>query len=333
MKGVPLIRASAFLPFVGFLEEIGARVDPMLARAGLPEAILAQPEALIPVHQACRFVADAARREGIEQLGSVVGARISLDALGAFGRLVARSLTLRELLYTAVRLHPSYSTGGHLWLEPDVDRTWLRYGQDRRIEHGWQQAEQLSVVLMLQTLRLAPVPAPGPIEIQLRATAAAGLPDDEIFANTRISFGHPATGVAVPRSLLGQALAGPRRASSAWVHLERWLILTGPAADFSGSVRQAVGTLLLDGYPDVRRTASAIGLSVRTLQRRLAASGFSYSRLIEQERFRTAVRLLADPSIKVTNVAIELGYTDLANFTHAFRRWTGVSPSAFRRVE
>ena len=333
MKGVPLIRASAFIPFVTFLEEIGARVDPMLARARLPEAALAQPESLIPVHQACQFVADAARRESIEQLGFVVGQKMSIDALGTFGRLVTRSLTLHELLYTAVRLHPSYSTGGRLWLEPDGDRTWLRYGQDRRIEQGWQQAEQLSVALMLQTLRMAPVTMPGPIEVQLRAKAAPGPRDAELFANTRLSYGHPATGVAVPRASLSQALAGSRRTSSAWLHLERWLLLTGPAADFSGSVRQAVRTLLLDGYPDVRHTAAAIGMSVRTLQRRLGESGSSYSRLIEQERFRTAVRLLADPSIKVTNVAIELGYTDLANFTHAFRRWTGVSPSEFRRAE
>jgi AraC-like DNA-binding protein len=333
MKGVPLIRASALIPFVSFLEEIGARVDPILARARLPEAILAQPEALIPVHQACRFVADAARREGIDDLGFVVGRRLSLDALGVFGRLVARSATLREFLDTAVRLHPSYSTGGRLWLEPDGDRTWLRYGQDRRIEYGWQQAEQLCVALALQTLRLAPVPSPGPIEIQLRARPTSGLRNHEILANTRISFGHPATGVAFPRASLSQPLAGSRRRSPAWEKLERRLLLSGPTADFPESLRQAIRTLLLGGYPDVHLTASAIGMSVRTLQRRLAESGSSYSRLIEQERLRTAVRLLADPSVRVTDVAIDLGYSDLANFTHAFRRWTGVSPSEFRRVE
>ena len=95
----------------------------------------------------------------------------------------------------------------------------------------------------------------------------------------------------------------------------------------STSDATAAGPLALYGI-----SAEAIGMSVRTLQRRLNESGFSYSRLIEQERLRTAVRLLADPKIKVTRVAIELGYTDLANFTHAFRRWMGVSPSQFRRV-
>ncbi len=336
MKGVPLIRASAFIPFVGFLDELGARVDRMLARAHLPKAVLAHPEALIPVHQFCQFLADAARREGIPQLGFLVGQTLSVDSLGAFGRLLARSLTLGELLYTIARLHLSYSTAGRFWLEPDGDRTWLRYRLDRRIDSGWQQAEQFNVMMMLQTLRLAPDPPRRPIEIQLRAQAAPGLRDIELFENSRVSFGHPSTGVGSPSSLLGQALAGPRRgsrrSSPGRAQLERWLLSTGPSADFSVSVRQAVRTLLLDGYPDIRLTAGAIGMSVRTLQRRLGESGLPYSRLIEEERFRTAVRLLADPSIKVTRVAIELGYTDLANFTHAFRRWTGVSPSEFRRV-
>ncbi len=332
MKGVPLIRASALIPFVGFLERLGARADRMLARARLPEAVLAHPEALLPVHQVCQFLGDAARREDVPQLGFLVGQTFSMDSLGAFGRVLARSLTLRELLYTVERLHLAYSTAGRFWLEPDGDRTWLRYRLDRRIDSGWQQAEQLNVMVMLQTLRLAPDPPRAPIEVQLRAESAPGLPDIGFLGNTRVSFGHPSTGVAVPRSLLHQALPGAGRTSAGRAQLERWLLSTGPALDFSVSVRQAVRTLLLDGYPDVRLTAGAIGMSVRTLQRRLAESGLSYSRLIEEERFRTAVRLLADPSIKVTRVAIELGYTDLANFTHAFRRWTGVSPSEFRRV-
>jgi AraC-like DNA-binding protein len=255
-----------------------------------------------------------------------------VDSLGAFGLLLARSLTLGELLYTVSRLHLSYSTAGRFWLEPDGDRTWLRYRLDRRIDSGWQQAEQLNVMMMLQTLRLAPKPPQKPIEVQLRAQAAPGWRDIALFENTRLSFGHASTGVAVPCSLLGQVLAGPRPSSPGRAQLERWLLSTGPGADFSVSVRQAVRSLLLDGYPDVGLTAGAIGMSVRTLQRRLGESGLSYSRLIEEERYRSAVRLLADPSIKVTHVAIELGYTDLANFTHAFRRWTGVSPSEFRRA-
>lgn len=58
----------------------------------------------------------------------------------------------------------------------------------------------------------------------------------------------------------------------------------------------------------------------------------NYSKLVEQVRFQTAVDLLREPDIKLIEIAAELGYTDAANFTHAFKRWTGISPREFRRL-
>lgn len=73
-----------------------------------------------------------------------------------------------------------------------------------------------------------------------------------------------------------------------------------------------------------------VGMSVRTLQRQLHEADLTYSHLIEQVRFDRSVRLLSDPTIKLADVAAELGYTNAANFTRAFRRWAGVSPGDFR---
>jgi len=85
-----------------------------------------------------------------------------------------------------------------------------------------------------------------------------------------------------------------------------------------------------DGYPSVDLAAAAAGMSRRTLQRRLTEHGLNYSRLVEQVRFETAVNLLKNPRIKLIEIGAELGYTDPANFTHAFKRWAGVSPRKFR---
>jgi AraC-like DNA-binding protein len=73
------------------------------------------------------------------------------------------------------------------------------------------------------------------------------------------------------------------------------------------------------------------GVSIRTFQRWLATSNLTYSRLVEQVRFEKAMLLLAEPRLPLLEIAFELGYTELANFSRAFRRWTGVSPLRFRR--
>jgi AraC-like DNA-binding protein len=107
---------------------------------------------------------------------------------------------------------------------------------------------------------------------------------------------------------------------------------TAPARDFTGSVCQFVATLLRAGYPDVRLVAEALGLRTRTFQRRLREEGTTYGRLVAEARLDIAYRLLRDPDRKVIDVAFDLGYSDPAHFTRAFRAWTGLTPREQRNA-
>jgi AraC-like DNA-binding protein len=73
-------------------------------------------------------------------------------------------------------------------------------------------------------------------------------------------------------------------------------------------------------------------MSGRTLQRRLAERETSFGELIDQIRFDTAKQLLRDESTSVSNICYELGYENPANFTRAFRRWSGVTPRQHRKL-
>jgi AraC-like DNA-binding protein len=86
-----------------------------------------------------------------------------------------------------------------------------------------------------------------------------------------------------------------------------------------------------DGYPDIRRTAGILGMPVRTLQRRLAAAGLTHEALVGRSRFAAAVALLEQTDTTILDIAFDLGYSDHAHFTRAFRRWAGCSPRDFRR--
>ena len=91
---------------------------------------------------------------------------------------------------------------------------------------------------------------------------------------------------------------------------------------------------LLDGHRSlitIEEAAPKLHLSVSTLKRRLAEAGTSFRALREAVLHERALRLLDDRSLSLDTIAGRLGYSDLANFSHAFKRWTGVSPGAFRR--
>jgi AraC-like DNA-binding protein len=90
------------------------------------------------------------------------------------------------------------------------------------------------------------------------------------------------------------------------------------------SVVEAEGTAL----PTV---ASAFGLNARTFQRRLADVGLGFSDLVDDFRYRRAIRALRETEILISELALELGYEHPPNFARAFKSRVGVSPSAYRR--
>jgi AraC-like DNA-binding protein len=85
-----------------------------------------------------------------------------------------------------------------------------------------------------------------------------------------------------------------------------------------------------EGFRSVEEVASALSLSSRTLKRKLATQGTTFSSLLEEERKLRSLRLL-DAGVPLQTIADRAGYSDVANFTRAFRRWTGATPGAYRR--
>jgi AraC-like DNA-binding protein len=81
---------------------------------------------------------------------------------------------------------------------------------------------------------------------------------------------------------------------------------------------------------DIRTVAALARIRPRTFQRRLAKSRTTYAGLVGEARLQRAIELLANSRHDVANVAFHLGYADPANFTRAFKRWTGKTPSEFR---
>ncbi len=326
MPHIALTRACFLTPAVTFLERTGAPARRLLATVGLPEWALRDPEGLLPTSATIRLLDHAARSEGIAGIGIRAGRARGIDVLGVFGRMVSTAPTVGDALAALVRNHRAFSSHGRVWLRPRGTDVALCHAFAGRVDERWAQAEHYLTMLAIELVRLGAGPdwRPEHVELQTGETAVA------CDVAARVDFGRTASAVAVPRAIL----AAPLRARPAVERLplrsiEAWHA-SAPAEDFVGAVGQVVETLSRRGYPRIRQTASVLGASTRTLQRRLAADGVSHEALVDRVRLATAATLLAKTNARIVDVALDVGYSDHAHFTRAFRRWTGETPMRFR---
>ncbi len=327
MNAIPLARSGAILPFVGFLDDIGAPGERLLENVGLSPVILARQDALFPLNQGLRFLDAAVRSEGIKDLGLIVGRRTRITDLADLGQLLSPSKTLGEaiaLLVEAIRFFSSWQRLSLRWRgEKACFSHCLAHSPHRH-------SDVFTLMLMIDVVRLAAGPRWRPNAIHVPAHEAHNRKAHEAAMEIPCQSGTDRWTVVFDGSLLNERLrycAPNAHAADAMGELRR----AAPADDFAGSLRQVIGSLLPAGSSGLAAAAEAAGLSARTLQRRLNASGCTYSELLEDARRQAALRLLRDKKIKILDIALELGYSDPANFTRAFRKWTGASPRTARR--
>jgi AraC-like DNA-binding protein len=98
----------------------------------------------------------------------------------------------------------------------------------------------------------------------------------------------------------------------------------------SRRVRTYVSNALSEGAPALADAAGHLGMSERTLQRRLREAGRTYQGVVDATRERLARRLLRETPFSLVEVAFMTGYADQSAFTRAFRRWSGQTPRSFR---
>ena len=144
----------------------------------------------------------------------------------------------------------------------------------------------------------------------------------------------PATQLRVPLEVTERrsAMANPEALALAIAQCERESrLLAEEDSDILVSARAAM-VLTEQGYPHPEALAERLYISARTFRRRLQMQGVSYQGLLEEARRRDALVLLEKPNIEIQKIAELLGYNNPANFTRAFKEWTGRTPSQFRAI-
>ncbi|HVJ19926.1 MAG TPA: AraC family transcriptional regulator ligand-binding domain-containing protein [Polyangiaceae bacterium] len=318
-------------------QAFGLDAEGLRKAAGLSDEMLSDPDGRIPVE---RYVAlwEAIHAEPRAlSFGLWLGKSLNVGALGVVGYVMQHAQDIRAALYCLERFNGLLGDGVGPQISERGEHVVLHRVEPPRLARipSLSIAAPLGTVTLVRELAgLAPA-EPLAIEAGFQHPA----PPEEALAELAASLACPLrfnegeTRLVLPRSILERAVIAPNVGLSAYLerHAEALQARVRSSVSLAGQVREMLTARLREGEPEQGAVAQALALSERTLQRRLQEEGVTFAELMDEVRADLSRMYLADPKLAVFEVAFLLGYSEPSAFNRAFKRWTGQSPSEFRR--
>lgn len=327
---LPSVLSSWSRTIIDALEEIGADADAALASAGLTRDALRDPNARLPATVAARLWAAAAECAGDPAFGLRASQFVRPTTFHALGFAVYASATLRDALDRLVRYSHVVTSSRELSLTIEGDVARLSIEGRPSGERPSYEAIDAVMSLIVRTCRSLIDRSFSLSLVEQRRATPADVSPYERFFRCPVRFSADADALTCSVEALNRPLptANPELALHNDELVRRYL-----AEMQQGNVADRVRAVLAEGNgvsATPASVAAALGMSVRSLQRRLSELGVSYLSLVQVVRTDLARAYLLEDRYSVTEIAFRLGFDDASAFSRAFRRWTGVSPTEYR---
>ncbi len=321
---------------VGHAGEYGVPVPRMLAGTGLTEATLRDPDAQVDAHTELAVVRNLVRAVDSPALGLELGTRYRITTFGIFGFACVSSPTLGEAISFALRYLDLSFTFCLPVAQWTGDELVARVHDDlvpADVRHVLVERDVVAMHQVMSDLLGRPLPL---LRAEFRSAEPEYIDSITSVLGVRPEFGRPQNLFALDAGMLDEPL--PQANEHTWAMclaqcrqlIDRRRARTGIAAE----VRELLVPGGADGFappPGIDAVARKLNVSTRTLRRHLDTAGTSYRALLDEVRRALAEEMLTTTPLSVSDVAIRLGYAESSTFIYAFKRWTGVTPAAYRR--
>jgi AraC-like DNA-binding protein len=324
-RDIHLVKAAFHAQFKKAMELRGISASHYFKKFKLPVEIH-DPESLLPLKPFFQLINILAIEEDIPDFGSFVAQTTPWHRVMSLGPLIESSKNLENLLHTFCDIASSQSSLVKFTLADEVTGHYFCYS-DRPIYKGDIQMELYRITSMIQLIQLASGPGWTPETIRLNMPETAAVNDCPLIRKSTLCYSQVDSAISIPSRLLKLPVQ---------MDIPRSLGLgadRNPSryTEYGYSVRQIIDSYTLVGSMTIEDLAWLTDQSVRTLQRRLKSAGLSFNEMISESRYRHACDKLRNSSMPISEISRLLGYSDAAHFSRAFRRWSALSPTAFRK--
>lgn len=323
-----LIRAASLNKFPEVAREVGCDAFAAMRRVGLRPQLLQQPDLLIEADRVARLFEGVAKETGCESLGLRIAARRQLSNFGVISLLLMHQPTLRQVLLTLIEHLHMLNDRLAIHVEDIGDLVVLR--EELVVPQDARQSIELALGVLFRMCEALLGPHWRPASVSFVHSPPADTAFHRRFFKCRIDFDAACNGLVCQATDLDV----PNPASDpVLADYARRMIEDLPGdhrRSIDQDVRKAIYLMLPTGRATCKSVAQGLGMSVRTLQRGLDQSGFSFTQLIEDVRKGLAQRYVANDRHSLGEVAAMLGYGSHSAFTRWFGTQFDCSPQAWR---
>jgi AraC-like DNA-binding protein len=322
-----LVPASTLRVQMQGLAILGLDMQRLHARIGpLPEP----HDALIPVQSYWDMWDEAQDLYGLPGLPTALAMAIPFGAFGALDYLVGSSDTISGCCESA-QLHFSMAASD-VRLEHDALEDGTHVVRARGSAGLPAVVVEFAIASVLSRLRYVSDGRFQPMRVSLPIPKPASDPVRARLYGSLLAYGFPCAEILIDaKTWLSETTSADPYLHATLTQVAHQLKLTQPGdSTLEQALRARLRGALAQRQAEPERLAALLGVSERTLQRRLAEKGRSFSEVLEDFRREESARLLCERGLHLAQVASRLGYSEQTSFTRAFRRWTGTTPGAWR---
>ena len=314
------------------LEARNVAPDPLLAAAGLNrEEFVSNPDGRVDVRQMTRFWDQVLAETGDEAFGLVVARHVQPMHFRALGMLMHTTGSLEQAVLKLAQYSALVSNSARIRLES----TPVSLGfcidpiPDVRISAMAVDSFLATLTRLIGQLG-ASQPFVDKVELMRNHPKDPGIWTEAFHAN--VVFGASQNGVWFNRLQLKRgALMGDPQLSAFNESMVQTYVGALQKAPYSHRVKQLIMTQLGSREPGLIAIAATLNMNERSLRRHLKDEGTTYRELLHQCRMELAERYLSHSQLSITDISLRVGFTDTSNFSRAFTRAFGRSPSDFRK--
>ena len=316
-----------------FFSRFEEQFRPFVAKLGIPEAVFCRPDVEIPTSKYAELLETIAR-EANPHIGLEMGERLTLPDMGVVGHAMAATANIGEMLGVMSQYLYIFSHSNTVRL--DVGEKYAAVSYDVTILQPdlIRQDAECALCYFTSMIRSSSPRAFSPVLVEFKHSKLEGTTRHRALFGCDVKFEGPSNRLHFDRDVLSYPVltADAGLLEALKFYLDDRLKVRSEERDLLAKTRHLISASLSQRVPDQSMIASQLGMSARTLQRKLAEFEVVFSDLVDDIRCDIATDYLLHTEYDLTDISLMLGYSELSSFSRAFKRWTGNNPQETRRT-